>query len=100
MPAISWDWVLVFAKGYINNHHGLEPQYDKVANWLRAKNLTVDVFTSMFFFYPSHLLNALYLEKCPNRVRELAIAGKYHGRINHAVAMVSIFQKKRDKIIK
>ena len=38
---------MVFAKGYINSHHGLEPQYDKVANWLRAKDLTVDVFTSM-----------------------------------------------------
>jgi anoctamin-10 len=46
-PAISWDWVLVFAKGYINHHHGLEPQYDKVANWLRAKKLIVDVFPSM-----------------------------------------------------
>ena len=45
--SISFDWVLVFAKGYINSHHGLEPQYDKVANWLRAKDLTVDVFTSM-----------------------------------------------------
>ena len=46
-PPLSWDWVLVFAKGFVNVRHGLEPQYTKVANWLRKRGLDVDVFGSM-----------------------------------------------------
>ena len=45
-PLISYDWVFVFAKGFISFHEGLKPQYYKVAEWFRAKNLTVDVFVS------------------------------------------------------
>jgi ankyrin repeat protein len=40
-PPISWDWVLVFAKGM--KYPGIEPQYEKVAKFLRNKKLTVDV---------------------------------------------------------
>ena len=45
LPPVSWDWVLVFAKGV--KYPGLQSQYEKVAKWLRDKKLTVDMFESM-----------------------------------------------------
>eukprot|EP00944_MAST-04C_sp_MAST-4C-sp1_P005805 g5805.t1 len=44
-PPISWDWVMVFAKGI--KYPGIEPQYEKIAKWLKKMKLTVDVCGSL-----------------------------------------------------